>query len=187
MEKKLQNPKKREIITKSEMMAIKDSVTNEMVTAKVTMIVQRDKPKFKGEPFTLLFQAVNKAISRNITPATAKLLLYVCSEVNYANVIGKGVPQMAEELGYSERQVHRAMKELEALKVIIKSKNVQDGRITMYHLNPLQSWKGAVPERAKKIATYDPSQLDIFGELPTDPKAIKALQPNTGFYDNADA
>lgn len=178
MEKKLKNPKKREIITKSEMMAIKDSVTNEMVTAKVTMIVQRDKPKFKGEPFTLLFQAVNKAISRNITPATAKLLLYVCSEVNYANVIGKGVPQMAEELGYSERQVHRAMKELEVLKVIIKSKNIQDGRITMYHLNPLQSWKGAVPERAKKIATYDPAQLDIFAELP---KEIKALQPNKEF------
>lgn len=164
---------KREIITKSEMMTIKNSITNEMATAKVTMIVQRDKPKFKGEPFTLLFQAVNKAISRNITPATAKLLLYVCSEVNYANMIGKGVPEMAKDLGYSERQVHRAMKELEVLKVVIKSKNVQDGRITMYHLNPLQSWKGAVPERAKKIAEYNPNQIDIFGELPKPPAGLK--------------
>lgn len=172
--------KKREIVSKSEMVAIRDNITNELTTAKVTVMVQKDKPKFKGEPFTLLFQAVNKAISRNITPATAKLLLYVCSEVNYANVIGKGIPQMAEDLGYSERQVHRAMKELEELKVVIKSKNIQDGRITMYHLNPLQSWKGAVPERSKKIATYDPAQLDIFGKLPSDtPK--KALQPNKEF------
>jgi len=177
MKKTTKIPKKREIISKSEMVAIHDSITNEMTTAKVTVMVQKDRPKFKGEPFTLLFQEVNKAVSRNISPATAKLLLYICSEVNYANLIGKGVPQMAEELGYSERQVHRAMKELEDLKVVLKSKNVQDARITMYHLNPLQSWKGAVPERAKKIATYDPKQLDIFGQLPT----TKAIQENVNF------
>lgn len=148
------------------MIAVRNAVTNEMETAKVTMIVQRDKPKFKGEPFTMMFQAVNKAIARNITPATAKLLLYLCSDVSYGNIIEKGVPQMAKELGYSERQVHRAMKELEGLKIVLKSKHVQDGRMTIYYMNPTQSWKGTVKDRSKSIAVYDRNQLDIFGNLP---------------------
>lgn len=177
-EYKKMGKKNKNIISKSEMVAIHDSVTNTMQTAKVTMIVQRDVPKYKGEPFTMMFQAVNKAIARNITPATAKLLLYLCAEVGYGNTVGKGVPAIAKELAYSERQVHRAMKELEELKVVIKTKNEVDNRLTMYHINPTHSWKGTLPDRNKKIAEFNPNQLDIFGKLPQEKKAI---QPNTEF------
>ena len=86
--------KKREIISKSEMVAIKNSITNEMESAKITMIVQRDKQKYKGEPFTMMFQAVSKAIAREITPATANLLLYLIPAVSYENLVNKGIPAM---------------------------------------------------------------------------------------------
>lgn len=163
--------KKREIISKSEMVAIKNSITNEMESAKVTMIVQRDKPKYKGEPFTMMFQAVSKVIAREITPATAKLLLYLISDVSYGNLVNKGIPQMAKDLGYSERQVHRAMAELEKLGVILKSKNEVDGRLTMYHINAIQSWKGTFGDREKKLKTQPTNQLDMFAS--EKPKAIK--------------
>ncbi len=153
------------------MVAIKNSITNEMESAKITMIVQRDKQKYKGEPFTMMFQAVSKVIAREITPATAKLLLYLISDVSYGNLVNKGIPAMSIDLGYSERQVHRAMSELEKLGVILKSKNEVDGRLTMYHINAIQSWKGTLGDRAKKLKAQPINQLDMFAS--EKPKAIK--------------
>lgn len=149
-------------VKKEQMVAIKNSITGELEQAKVTVIVQKDKPKFKGEPFTLLFQASTRAISRDIKPVTAKLLIHLCAIVEYNNLIPQGKKEMAEELGYSIRQVERALNELESMKVIIRSKHPQDNRLSMYHINPYQSWKGAAKERGKHIAQYDPNQLDLF-------------------------
>ena len=170
---------KKEVITKNEMISVRNAITNEMETAKLTMIVQRDTPKYKGEPFTMMFQAVNKAVARNVKPATAKLLLYLCSEVAYGNIVSKGIPEMAKDLGYSDRQVHRAMVELEELKVVIKSKNPSDNRLTMYHINPHHSWKGTVRDRSKQISIVPKNQLDIFGQLPEQKERI--LKPDKSF------
>ena len=169
--------KKKDFIRKDNMIAIKNAISGEMETAKVTMIVQRDTPKFKGEPFTMLFQAVTKAIAREIQPATAKLLLYLCAEVGYGNVVQKGIPQMAIDLSYSERQIHRAMNDLIEKRVIIKTPNPSDKRLTMYSINALQSWKGTVSDRKKHLATCNPNQLDMFlGE-----KALIGIEPNENF------
>jgi len=169
---------KKQIISKSDMIAIKNATGDIVDTAKITMIIQRDTPKYKGEPFTMLFQAVNKAIARNITPVTAKLLLYLISDVGYGNAVGKGISQISKDLCYSERQVYRAMKELEDLKVVVKSKNETDGRLAMYFINPTQSWKGTIKDRAAKISEFNPKQLDIFGEIPSE---TKKLIPNEDF------
>jgi DNA-binding MarR family transcriptional regulator len=168
--------KKKIFIKREQMVAISNNITGEMDNAKVTVVVSRDVPKFKGEPFTLLFQASTRAISRDIKPATAKLLIHLCAIVEYGNLIPQGKKEMADELGYSVRQVERALNELEDMKVIIKSKHPQDSRMSMYHINPYQSWKGATKERAKKIAEYDKNQLQLFTE---EPKA--KLPPNTNF------
>lgn len=163
------------IIKKEQMVSISNNITGEIENAKVTVVVARDVPKFKGEPFTLLFQASTRAISRDIKPATAKLLIHLCAIVDYNNIIPQGVHEMARELGYSERQVIRAIGELVEMKVILKSKHPQDNRVTLYHINPYQSWKGATKERAKKIAEYDKNQLQLFAP------EKKAIQPNPNF------
>jgi len=166
---------KKILLKKEEMVVITDRITGVMQGAKVSVIVSKDSPKYKNEPFTLLFQASTRAISRNIKPVTAKMLIHLCAIVDYENFIPQGKKEMAIELGYSIRQVERALGELEEMKVIIKSKHPQDARSVSYHLNPYQSWKGKPMERAKKIAAYDKNQLDMFPEI------TKGIQPNTQF------
>jgi len=169
---------KKTLLKKEEMVVITDRITGVMQGAKVSVIVSKDSPKYKNEPFTLLFQASTRAISRNIKPVTAKMLIHLCAIVDYENFIPQGKREMATELNYSVRQVERALNELEEMKVVIKSKHPQDNRSSIYHLNPYQSWKGKPMERAKKIATYDTNQLDMFPE-----SNQKKIQPNTQFLD----
>jgi transcription initiation factor IIE alpha subunit len=87
---------------------------------------------------------------------------------------------MALELGYSLRQVERALIELEQMKVIIKSKHREDSRMVVYHINPYQSWKGDIADRKKRIAEHNPNQLKLpmFG---IDEKNQKQLPNNTDF------
>lgn len=171
--------KKKEVIKKSQMVAIHNAITDEMETAKVTMIVSKDKPKYK-EPFTILFQAGTFAMGREITPSASKLLLNLCGCVGYGNLIEKGVAELAEHMGYSRRQIERAFKELVKFNVVIASKHPQDKRMTQYHINALQSWKGSPKERKTRISKQrdvNPNQLDIFNEIPQ----IEAIQPNKDF------
>jgi len=155
---------KKPLITKQEMMLVTDTITGAVETAnvKVSVHVQRDTPKFKGEAFTMLFQKLGVVTARNIQPITAKLLLYLCAVVDYGNIVNKGPEQIAEELGFSRRQVGRGLKELIDLKIVVTQKNASDGRMVMIYLNPYQSWKGKVIDRKKYIAATDPNQLDLF-------------------------
>jgi len=167
---------KEPIIRKSEMIAIHNAVTNEMETAKVTMIVERDVPKYKGEPFTIIFQASTLAMGRHISPSASKLLINLCGCVGYGNIIEKGIDELAEHMGYSRRQIERAFKELVSYNVLFASKHPIDKKVTQYHLNAHQSWKGKVKERKTRIASYDNNQLNLFtGEKPN------ALKPNMDF------
>ena len=169
--------KKKEVIKRSNMVAIQDAITGEMDTAKVTMIVQRDRPKYK-EPFTILFQASTFAMGREISPSASKLLINLCGCVGYGNIITKGIDELAEHMRYSRRQIERAFKELVGYDVLFESKHPQDKRINVYHLNAHQSWKGDIKERKKRISAqpHNPNQLDIFNQ-----EKPKAIQPNTDF------
>lgn len=159
------------------MFAIQDAITGEMDTAKVTMIVSRDRPKYK-EPFTILFQASTFAIGRDITPSASKLLINLCGCVGYGNIITKGEDELAEHMKYSRRQIDRAFGDLVGYHVLIKSKHPQDKRINVYHLNAQQSWKGDIKERKKRLSEQpkNPNQLDIFDQEKPNP-----MKPNTDF------
>lgn len=143
------------------MEVIHNTITDEMETVKVDIRVSRDIPKYRNEPFTLLFQASTRAISRTIKPVTAKLLIHLCAVVDYNNIIPQGKKEMAEELQYSLRQLERAFNELEKMNVVIKVRHIEDSRCVVYHLNPFQSWRGGIIDRTKKIKEYNPNQLQI--------------------------
>ncbi len=149
--------KKKDIITKKEMYAITDAITGEMETAKVTIRVERNRPKYK-EPFTMLFQAVNYSLLKRITPITAKLLLMLNSVADYDNIIYKTPAELAEDLNYSRMHVHRGMKQLEELNIIRKIPHKTDKRTFVIVLNAFQSWKGR-PEERKKHIKANPNQM----------------------------
>jgi predicted transcriptional regulator len=170
---------KKQILTKKEVMLVSDGVTSAVANLKATIHIQKDVPKIKGEPFTLLFQKLGIVTAKNIKPVTAKVLLYLCACVEYGNLVPRGSDQISNELGYSIRNIQRALSELEDLKIIIRNKNNEtDGRFNMIYLNPYHSWKGKAAERKQKIAEYNPKQLEMFPEH----KPKKALiEPNTNF------
>lgn len=157
------------------MVAITNAITGEMDTAKVTMIIKRDIPKYK-EAFTMLFQAGNRAMIRHLSPAACKLVLFLNAISDYNNVINMDNKTIAKEMNYSLRQVQRAFNELEALNIVLHQPHPQDNRSKLYFLNPLQSWKGKPKERAKKIAKMDKNQLELFEK----PKK-ELMLPNDSF------
>lgn len=153
--------KKKAIISKSEMIAVQNAITGEMETAKVTIHVQRDIPKYK-DAFTILFQSSTLAICREIKPITAKLLMYLNSTSQYSNIIDRTVQEIADELNYKRNQVQKGLKQLLELNIIIKSQHPTDRRKHILMLNPYQSWKGKPVERAKAIARLaDKAQLQL--------------------------
>lgn len=163
------------------MMLITDTISGAVETSKVkvNMYVQKDTPKLKGESFTMLFQKLGVVTARSIQPITAKLLLYLCAVVDYGNIVNKGPHQIAEELGFSERQVRRGLAELVDLKIVVKDKNPIDARMVTIYLNPYQSWKGTVQDRNKKIASYNnPRQLEMFPEE-KQPDILSAISQKT--------
>jgi len=152
---------KNNIIEKHQMIAIHNAITDEIEGAKVTIRIERDKIKHK-EPYTVLFQAVNYATAKYVRPVTAKLLLYLCSVCDYENIITMSSDDLARELGYTQRNVQIALKELEKYRIITKSQHPQDRRSHIITLNPLQSWKGQASKRLSYIQELkDKNQLVI--------------------------
>jgi hypothetical protein len=158
---------------KSEMFAsqsvkVKDEQTGEWQEAKLEMKVTLNKPKLTI-PFTMLMQGVTLAMIREISPSASKLLLYLISVAEYKNIICKPPYLWAADLKYSSRQIFRATNELINMGLLFKSKDIIDKRISVYKINPLQSWKGTEIDRKKTIREeYNPQQLDLFKNLSDD-------------------
>jgi len=123
------------------------------------------KPK-NTVPFTMLMQSVTLAMTKEMSPAASKLLLYLMCSVEYMNIISKPSTIWADELNYSKRQILRAISELLTFGILFKSKHPSDKRISVYTINPLQSWKGTEVDRRKTVREYDKTQLDLFQNLP---------------------
>lgn len=157
---------RKNILEKSEMVAIQNAVTNEMEFAKVSIRVEKDLPKYKNEPFTIVFQAVNSLLVKDMPLADCKVLLYLISQVQYGNVIDRTIKEIAEDLGYKDAQwIQKSLKRLEISKVVFKSIHPHDKRRSVYMLNPKQSWKGTVKDRKKTISFFNPNQLNMFQEI----------------------
>ena len=167
--------KQKPIIKQSEMVAIQNAITGEMETAKVEIRVSRDRLKYRNEKFTILFQASTWIIGRDTSPVSCKVLITICSCVDYGNKIGKTQQEIADHIGYSKRNVERAYKELEKGKVIYKQKNPIDSRMNDWYINAYQSWKGNPTDRKKRLKETDPNQLGMFDDKP------KPIAPNQNF------
>ena len=155
--------KRKEIITKSQMITIQNAVTNDMEFAKVSIRVEKDLPKYKNQPFTIVFQRVLKElILRGMPVGDCRVLLYLMSIVEYGNIIDRTIKEIAEDLGYKDSNwVQKSLKRIEDTKIILKSKHPTDNRRFVYMLNPKQSWKGSVAERTRTIGNFNPSQLQM--------------------------
>jgi len=167
------------IISKSEMVLIKDAITGQMERAKVTITVKKDKAKC-SDKFTLLFQAVNAVIVKHTKPVTCKMLLYLLTVVRYDNRVDRTIAEICEDLEYKRSQVSQSLRELEDSKIIMRIEHPDDKRKFIIILNPLQSWKGDIGLRAKMIQSAPKNQLQInFGNN------INAI-PNANINTNKD-
>lgn len=178
--------KRKEILNKSEMVALHSSITNEIEYAKVSVRVEKDMPKYKNEPFTIVFQAINSLLVKNMPLADCKVLLYLISRVQYGNVIDRTIKEIAEDLDYKDSNwVQKSLKRLEDQKVVLKSPHPKDKRRFVYMLNPKQSWKGTVKDRQKTISFFNPKQLTIFPEMEEKEvqPAKQSLPDNFAFLD----
>lgn len=161
----MSKPKKADIYA-AQLVQIENQLTGEWEQAKLEMKVTMSKPKVTV-PFTMLMQGVTLAMTKELTPASAKLLLYLMCSAEYQNIVSKPSSYWAEELKYSKRQIERATKDLINLGILFREKHPNDKRIAVYTLNPLQSWKGTEVDRKKTIREHpNPLQLDLFKNLP---------------------
>lgn len=178
--------KRKEVISRSEMVAIQNTITQEMEFAKVSVIVEKDVPKYKNEPFTILFQIANSLIIGDMPLIDCKLVLYLMANSQYGNIIDKTLKEMASDLKFKDSNyIQKSLKRLEDLKIVLRSKHPSDNRRFVYMLNPKQSWKGSVKDRVKSLSSLDKNQLILFPENNDDAQAVsnqkQALPNNFNF------
>lgn len=170
---------RKDVVTKSEMVAIQNAVTNEMEFAKVSVRIEKDVPKYKNEPFTILFQVANSLLIGDMPYIDCKVVLYLMAISQYGNVIDRTIKEMAEEMKIKDSNyVQKSLKRLTELKIVLSSKHPQDSRRHVYMLNPKQSWKGSVKDRLKSISSLDPKQLILFPEGEPEVENKKIGLPN---------
>lgn len=107
----------------------------------------------QGVPdFVMLFQAINLTLSKELKPASCKILLYFLGKAVYGNFIGVDIRTIMEELEFSSKTtVINSIKQLEQHHIIIKTVDMQDTRRNVYILNPHSAWKGTFKERFSTI------------------------------------
>lgn len=136
-------------VNRSNLESIRDYAMNEIEGAEVSVFVKKKRPSV--ETYTMVFQAVNGLLVKELSPASCKILLYMISHAQYGNHITKKVDWICEDLNLSKSSTLRAMNQLETLNIILKVPNPSDKRQKDYYLNPTQSWKGQVKERDKAM------------------------------------
>jgi len=154
---------------KSQVVQIENQYTGEFEEHKLEVMASKvGKPKVTAS-YTMLMQGVTTIMSQNMSPVACKLLLWLMSNAEYKNVITSPSVDWAEKLKCSKRNIERAIKELLDLGILFKERHPHDRRISIFTINPLQSWKGSELERRKKIKEHEnPNQLDLFKNLPDD-------------------
>jgi DNA-binding MarR family transcriptional regulator len=141
----------------------------------ITIITGRKFPK--GVPdWVMMFQVVSKDLSKKLTPAGCKVLLYMISLMQYSNHIGVNQNTMAEDLEMSLRSVNGAVKELKEMGVVLSYKDPQDKTRNVYMINPHSAWKGKAQKRQNVLKAMDKNQtnlLDAIKEVEEEEKRLK--------------
>lgn len=79
---------------------------------------------------------------RDVTGEVLRVFLYLNARLDFENVIQVPQIEIAEELGLQYQNVHRAIKRLEDLGIILRGPKV--GRSSSWRLNPNAGWKGKI-------------------------------------------
>lgn len=82
------------------------------------------------------------AARRDLGNEVLRVFLYLNARLDFENVIQVPQVEIAAELGMQRQNVHRAIKQLEDLGIIIRGPKV--GRSSSWRLNPQAGWKGKV-------------------------------------------
>ena len=108
----------------------------------VNVTVKAEIPRIKMPPNTMVSQAFAKIASSRLKPVTCKLLIWIFGNSAYENYVSIDILSMAEELGYDQRSVLRAFKELVENNILQKFPHPSDKRRNDYFVNPFATWRG---------------------------------------------
>lgn len=82
------------------------------------------------------------AARRDIGNEVLRVFLYLNARLDFENIIQVQQTEIAERLGMQPPNVHRSLKKLEDLGIILRGPKV--GRSSSWRLNPHAGWKGKV-------------------------------------------
>lgn len=146
------------------------------VGGEVSVTVYNGRKKIKGLPdFTMIFQVINETLTRDMKPATCKVLLYLLSIAQYDNFIGVNIETLQEKLSLSKVTVITAMNELKSKNILLSIKDSLDKRRNVYRLNPHQSWRGTNQKRIINIKAMEAQLCFNFDEYAEKTKAQQLI------------
>lgn len=126
---------------------------------ETSVVVYNGRKKIKGMPdWVMIFQVINETLTKELKPATCKLLLYLLSIIQYDNFVGMNIKTLSEKLKLTERTIIEGMNELRHKNILLSIKDPADKRRNVYRLNPHHSWRGSNQKRLINIKTME-SQL----------------------------
>ena len=122
--------------------------TGKVPDVKITILPNGKKKKIPE--FVYVFQKVEFLLCQVLAPSSCKVLMYFRAVSEYHNRIDKDISDIATWTNLSTMQVSRAIKELTAYKILVKTKSNNDARRNIYYVNPQSHWKGLI-EKAKEL------------------------------------
>jgi predicted transcriptional regulator len=151
---------------------------------EVSVTVYNGRKKIKGLPdFTMIFQVVNEILTREMKPATCKVLLYLLSVAQYDNFVGINIETLSEKLGMTKKTIITAMNELRDKNILLSIKDSLDKRRNVYRINPHHSWRGSNQKRVINIKAMEAQLAFNFDEYAEKTKKQMLLE-NDKHYEN---
>ena len=130
-----------------------DKNTGEVYSDHIAMLVPRKRTAFTGlygNDFMIVAQQAlfNIASDKEIKGATAKVFMYLFSQLEFDNYIQVPQVQIARDLGMHKQDVYKAIKVLEKKKIILEGP--KHGRSKFWRLNPEYGFKGNPKDKVSR-------------------------------------
>lgn len=134
-----------------------DLDTGERIEGYIAVLQPKTKNGFTRH-FTMNQEAID-IITKNLLGSELKVLLQLLKYLDYENLIQIHQKEIAEELEIDKSNLHRSIRSLIKLGVILKGPKI--GKSCSYRLNPNFGWKGtaknhrrALDDRMKKARMH---------------------------------
>jgi hypothetical protein len=128
-------------------------IVEEMIVEDLITIKKKDK--LRGGDFIFLFQnaILEIVLHANLSRGAHQILLYLMAKTEFEKEINATLYGIAKELGMDQGNAVKAMKELEAINIVIRNKELRT-----FRLNYEIGFKGS-PKNYKKLQFNDPAVL----------------------------